>query len=48
MNENLPDLYGQDLEVEIQAFLREEKVFSQVSQLSTQIQKDIQEALNIL
>ena len=40
------DLYGQDLEVEIIDFIREERLFSGLSQLSEQIKQDIKEVLN--
>ncbi len=45
INENL-DLYDRDLEVEVVGFIREEKSFPKLSQLSEQIKKDIQEVLN--
>ena len=40
------DLYAQDLEVELDFFIREEKAFSKVSDLKTAIKQDIQKALS--
>ena len=40
------DLYDQDLEVELDFFIREEKTFSKVSDLKTAIRQDIQKALS--
>ena len=45
INENL-DLYDKDLEVEVRGFIREERFFSKISDLSEQIKQDISQAIN--
>lgn len=42
------DLYGQDLNVTFESYLRPEKKFSSVDELKEQIQKDIQEARKVM